>query len=336
MEGDKKPKTRKGKKILEKREPKLIEGIRHTAFLRGTKTSESITGFMHDLYLLKKSNSLFIGKRFDIKPFEDQSQLESLNKKNDTALFMFASHSKKRQNNVLLGRTYDDQVLDMFEFGLEEYQSIESFKRGNTLPAGCRPCLIFEGDLFEYDPIHIRMKNLFTDFFYENSPVKSVDIRKGIVYTIVITSSENNTIFFRVYSITQKTKSDSLDSDGTDIVEMGPRANLVLRRHNIANDERYKLACKKPKSKTAARQSKNQNYDNVGDKRGYLYVNQQDLGTLALRKRKKVKTTKNSKEVNALKPEAEDNEHDQEDDGDDGDMDIEGHDESDEAPQLVA
>lgn len=46
--------------------------------------------------------------------------------KADTSLFLFASHSKKRPNNIVLGRTYEHKVLDMVELGMLNFQSIES------------------------------------------------------------------------------------------------------------------------------------------------------------------------------------------------------------------
>ena len=45
----KKAKTRKGKKILEALEPKIIEGPKKTVFLKATKTSEVITTLLKDL-----------------------------------------------------------------------------------------------------------------------------------------------------------------------------------------------------------------------------------------------------------------------------------------------
>jgi ribosome production factor 2 len=45
-------------------------------------------------------------------------------KKADTSLFLFGSHSKKRPNNIVLGRTYEHKVLDMAELGITKLDSI--------------------------------------------------------------------------------------------------------------------------------------------------------------------------------------------------------------------
>lgn len=54
---ERKAKSRKGKKILESREPKLEEGPKRTLFIRGAKSSDELRGLMQEWYLLKKDNS---------------------------------------------------------------------------------------------------------------------------------------------------------------------------------------------------------------------------------------------------------------------------------------
>lgn len=63
-----------------------------------------------------------------MRPFDDYTPLEYLSQHNDHSLFMFGSHSKKRQNNLIIGRMYDYHVLDMFEFGIDKFISMEEFK----------------------------------------------------------------------------------------------------------------------------------------------------------------------------------------------------------------
>ena len=47
MEG--KPKSIKAVRRLRKREPKAVEGVKQTMFVRGNKTSDSVMGLMKDL-----------------------------------------------------------------------------------------------------------------------------------------------------------------------------------------------------------------------------------------------------------------------------------------------
>ena len=56
-EEKRKAKTLKGRKFLKRKEPQLIEGPRNTLFLRGTKTSETVSKLMHEL-VRESSNQL--------------------------------------------------------------------------------------------------------------------------------------------------------------------------------------------------------------------------------------------------------------------------------------
>lgn len=64
---------------------------------------------------------------------------------------MFGSNSKKRPNNIVLGRTFDWKVLDMVEFGINSFQSIEDLSNSIDIPYQIKPFVIFQGDLWETD-----------------------------------------------------------------------------------------------------------------------------------------------------------------------------------------
>ena len=38
---------------------------------------------------------------------------------------MLGNHNKKRPHNIIMGRMYDYQVLDMIELGLENFKSLQ-------------------------------------------------------------------------------------------------------------------------------------------------------------------------------------------------------------------
>ena len=69
-----------------------------------------------------------LSKKNDIRPFESINSLEFLSEKNDCSLFMVGSHSKKRPNNIVIGRLFNYQLLDMVEFGVLDYQAMDTFK----------------------------------------------------------------------------------------------------------------------------------------------------------------------------------------------------------------
>lgn len=81
--------------------------------------------------------------------------------KNECALFCFASHSKKRPHNLILGRTYDKHLLDMIEFGCSSVEGLENFKEMEKKRYGSKPCLVFVGEGWHQDLTLERVQNLF-------------------------------------------------------------------------------------------------------------------------------------------------------------------------------
>ena len=121
---------------------------------------------MKDLNNLNKPHTITYNQKNDIKPFEDHGKFERYGKKNDASMFTFGSHSKKRPNNIVIGRLYDFHLLDMIEFGIENFESINSFKN-SKVTSGAKPCLLFSGEEFA-DTTNAemqRIKSLFIDFF---------------------------------------------------------------------------------------------------------------------------------------------------------------------------
>ena len=80
---------------------------------------------------------------------------------------MFGSNSKKRANTLVVGRLFDGNVMDMFEFAIEEFKPLEEFKTPKVT-LGIKPCLIFNGEPFSTDPEYIRLKCLLGGIFYSN------------------------------------------------------------------------------------------------------------------------------------------------------------------------
>ena len=77
---------------------------------------------------------------------------------------MFGFNSKKRPNSLIVGRFFDSQVLDMFEFCIQKFTPMEDFKTGKVT-LGVKPVLVFAGEPFATDPDFARLKCLLTDFF---------------------------------------------------------------------------------------------------------------------------------------------------------------------------
>jgi len=83
---------------------------------------------LKDLRAMKAPDSKLLTKKNEINIFEDASSIEFLCTKNDSSVFALASHNKKRPNNLIFGRTFDNQILDAMEVGVENYKSLNFYK----------------------------------------------------------------------------------------------------------------------------------------------------------------------------------------------------------------
>uniref|UniRef100_A0A2K6BUK9 Ribosome production factor 2 homolog n=1 Tax=Macaca nemestrina TaxID=9545 RepID=A0A2K6BUK9_MACNE len=204
-----KPKTKRAKRFLEKREPKLNENIKNAMLIKGGNANATVTQVLKDVYALKKPYGVLYKKKNITRPFEDQTSLEFFSKKSDCSLFMFGSHNKKRPNNLVIGRMYDHHVLDMIELGIENFVSLKDIKNSKC-PEGTKPMLIFAGDDFDVTEDYRRLKSLLIDFF--RGPTVSNIRLAGLEYVLHFTAL-NGKIYFRSYP--KKKKNISHDTFGT-------------------------------------------------------------------------------------------------------------------------
>ncbi|KRZ12858.1 Ribosome production factor 2 -like protein [Trichinella pseudospiralis] len=191
------PKTQAGKRYLANRAPKLVENNKKTIFIRGPHTKKITEECLNNLYQLKKPDAVCLKRNNQFRPFEDETPIEKFCKKYDASLFCFASDTKKRPNNLILGRTYDFNVLDMFEFAIESFASIYAFKNC-YVPLSTKPCLVFHGEEFQNDLVYSRLKSLLIDFF-RGPTVKKLRLQ-GFEYTLSFTVF-NDQILMRAYNL---------------------------------------------------------------------------------------------------------------------------------------
>lgn len=194
------PKNRRSKRAAEKRAPKLEENPKSTLLIRGLSTSGVITELLRDLYIVKKPFAKHFSRKNEIRPFEDPSSLEFFSLKNDAALFAFGSHSKKRPHNLVLGRTFDHQLLDMCELAITNFQGLAAFaKTARPKEISSRPLMLFDGDGFEHNENLSKLRNLLLDFF-RGAPADKVNLR-GIDHAIVCTAVGGEVVALRTYSV---------------------------------------------------------------------------------------------------------------------------------------
>jgi len=277
-----KPKTKRGKRFLEERDPKVHENIKKAMFVKGGKTSNTVTTALKQFYMLKKPNSTHLVKKNIMRPFDDPTPMEYLSQKNDHSLFMFGCDSKKRPDNLIMGRMFDHHVLDMFEFGIERLVQMEKFA-GPKVTLGIKPCLVFQGELFDTQQEYQRLKCLLIDFF-RGEVVDNIRLQ-GLEHVWCFTAVENK-VHIRSYRINY-IKSDT-KVPNVELNEIGPSIDLVVRRHKIASDSLYKTARKQPKE-IIKKKKKNISMDPFGNRLGRIHMEKQDLSKLQTRKRKGLK-----------------------------------------------
>lgn len=236
---------------------------------------------------LLKPNAKMLSRKNEIRPFEDATSLEFLMNKNETALFCFGNHSKKRPHNLVIGRTYDKHILDMVEFGVTSVAPLSQFVQVEKKRLGSKPCLLFAGEGWEQDTTLERVRSLFTDFFRVED-VNNVALA-GIDYATVFTAM-GESILVRNYHLRYK-KSGSR-TPAVQLEEMGPCFTLTIRRHQLAAPDLWRTALKQPKELTP-KKVKNESHNVFGDTLGRVHVGRQDLGSMRV---KRVKALRKGRE----------------------------------------
>ncbi|KAM9840384.1 ribosome production factor 2 homolog [Aulostomus maculatus] len=280
-----KPKTKRAKRFLESRAPKLSEDGKGAMIMKGGNTSQTVTQALKDIYSLKKPNAVLYKKKNISRPFEDSTSLEFFSKKTDCSLFLFGSHNKKRPNNLIFGRLFDFHVLDMIELGIEKYVSLSEVKNSKC-PEGTKPMLVFAGEAFDLDNEHKRLKSLFIDFF--RGPTVSAVRLAGLEHILHFTALDGK-IFMRSYRCLLK--KSGCRTPRIELEEIGPSFDFVMRRTHLASDDLYKLAHKQPKA-LKPKKKKNISHDAFGTKFGRVHMQKQDLSKLQTRKMKGLRKRK--------------------------------------------
>lgn len=217
-------------------------------------------------------------------PFEDSTNIEFMSVKNDSPLFMFGSNTKKRPNNIIIGRTYDEHILDMVEFGFDNFKSLNEFKI-SKIPVGTKPIIIFSGEPFDVEYEYQRIKNLLLDFF-SGPNVESIRL-SGLEHVIQFVAAEGK-ILMRSYKVLLKKSGTRLPR--IELEEIGPRIDLTLRRTHLASQDLFKRSLKQPEQ-LKKKSVKNINRDKMGSTLGRIHMQRQDYNKLQLRKLKAFKRT---------------------------------------------
>lgn len=184
-------KTGAGRRAIAAKLPKTIESAKNILLLYGHATSNIGKALLTDLHIIKKPHCRKLTRKNDLMPFESggETHLENLCRLNDSSLFAVTNHTKKRPDNLVLGRTFAFRILDMFEFGIEHFQPLQTFARSKSAP-GSAPLLIFNGADYAASETTRIMQSLFLDLFRAPDDAKAINLA-GIDRVIVLTLHGN-------------------------------------------------------------------------------------------------------------------------------------------------
>ncbi|KAJ8447268.1 hypothetical protein Cgig2_013045 [Carnegiea gigantea] len=292
------PTTGRARRELEKRAPKLVEGEKKTLILHSTKTSNVLNTVLTEIYHLKKGNCIkYSRKNENIRPFEagGETSLEFFSQKTDCNLFVFGSHSKKRPDNLVLGRFYDHHIYDLLEVGVENFKSLQSFSYDKKIAPkmGSKPLIAFVGEGFESVEELKHLKEVLLDLL-RGEVVENLNL-VGIDHVYVCTVVSQNRVFLSHCALRLKKSGTVVPK--MELVEVGPSMDLVVRRHRLPNEGLRKEAMKTVPQKT--KKVKNVKGDPILGKTGKIYIPDQKLGDMALpNKAKGVKRERREAKMN--------------------------------------
>jgi ribosome production factor 2 len=243
---------------------------------------------LKDLHTLKKPWAKLFTKRNMTRPFEDPSSVEFLCKANDASLFSYVSHSKKRPQNLVLGRLFDFQILDMVEMSVDAttFKPMSDFegKRQAVVRIDSKPMFIFQGSEFESNPELKTFKNLLLDYFRGQVLDK---INLAGLDRVVVCTAHKSVVHFRHYGIILKTTGTKYPKVELDLV--GPSMDLKVRRIRTGQADLHKLSLQVPRTGPKTAQRKNKVPGKFGEPMAKIHIGRQNFDDIAVAKLKGLK-----------------------------------------------
>jgi ribosome production factor 2 len=307
MELKRAPRTKAGKRALERRAPKLEEYPKRLLVLRASKASQTAIDGARALAGIKKPLVTLLNRKNELRPFDvgGDASLEFLLQRSDCSLFALATHQKKRPHGLILGRAYNGRILDMIELGIESLETANRIAGASTslVSVGTKPCLCFLGEAWATEPNGRRLRNFFLDFFraYDLDSVNLAGVDRAIVLVAAaipetgLDSIEPNglgnlRIVLRHYALQLKRRRDGdVRMPLVRLVPSFPSMEWRLRRTRFASEALMRQTMPTTEQLRAAagaalpKPEKNVKYDPSRlSKVGKVYLPPQDLKELTL------------------------------------------------------
>jgi ribosome production factor 2 len=233
---------------------------------------------------MKKPDAIWYKRKEANKvlPFEDASTIEFYSNRSDASLFMFGSNTKKRPNNLVVGRMFGWKLLDMLEFGVSNFKSSKEFGAG-CQGVGSKPMFVLAGEQFQTEEVYRVAANLLVDFF-RGRVVDRINIQ-GLDHVIQLTVVDG-VIHFAHYSV--KLKKSGTQIPKIHLEEIGPSMDLSLRRSKLGSEDLRKESLRTPAQLNPSKQ-KNISRTALGDTVGRLHVPNQEIDKIVTKKPKGLK-----------------------------------------------
>ncbi|AFN82889.1 hypothetical protein EROM_041230 [Encephalitozoon romaleae SJ-2008] len=196
-----------------------------------------------------------------VNPFDCAEQIEKLMKKKKSGMFI----SITKDSLLVIGRTFNDEIIDMVEFKINRYLSVTDFECVG-------PELHMKYFVVLQNINNKRLENLIVDFFNKKSSKVCLE---GIRYSWVFTKTEDGYVLKYVRVLKD-----------LNVEDCGPLLEMELVRSYHCSDELYKKALDEPK-----KPKKNISKNLFNDKIGTLHIDKQDLRDIRLKKSKGYKRT---------------------------------------------
>lgn len=273
--------------------PQLIEEVKPLLLLRGVKPGKYGNEFLQNLKKLKPNSSVLLSRKNEVFPFDDPSFVERLCDSHNCGMFCLVSHSKKRPNNVILGRLFNGQLLDMFEFGINGFLTLKQVLKVNKLAkaSGSDSIVLFQGDEWESSDTNRSLRLFLLDIF---KPRHLKEVSLTNLDHVISLSLNDGILRFRSYFIglkkntAKKTVKQMMDAScpQTVLKEMGPRIDFKMGRTKAAPTELMALAMKTTLV-ARKRSNKNESTDKLNNKVGRIHMNTEDKQYFHSKKQKR-------------------------------------------------
>jgi len=183
-----------------------------------------------------------------------------------------------------MGSLYNNKILDLFEYQVLNFINIDHFKKDIKIDSCMKPVVVFQGDVFETDFQYDRMRKFFLDYFRLHD-IEEVSVSE-LKRVIIISSGEDKEIKIRCYQV-EGSINEFLVKESVKLTEVGPSLDLKVRRIVLGTEELYKMSLKQPRELNP-RKKKNIETNGLGEVRGRVHLQKQNLNAMALKGYKKI------------------------------------------------